>query len=310
MDRRRPTDRRRRSRRAGHASRASSTARCGRCSAPASSTRTRTRATSSCGRAGVVYLDFGMMSTLAERQRRTVESVIHMVNRDFEALAALYGELGFIAEGTDPRRSPRRSTALPDVLNNTMRELNLKSVFERLGDVMYDFLHAAAVLRRHHPLPRRARGRGPAGDEGFALIQGVPVHRIAPPHRPVAAAAARPHLLLEPPPTPSAGLGRLRWDYLEALLTQAAETANTTPRDAVAACRLPRVRRGRPSRRRSRSSSSTRLTPSAPRQPSTSTPRSRVSRRHSSRPAGSAVAAAEPREAAGAPSATSRARRA
>ena len=178
----------------------------------------------------LVYLDFGMMSTLAERQRHAiVESVIHMVNRDFEALAALYGELGFIAEGTDPAPvAAALHRALPDVLNSTMRELNLKSVFERLGDVMYDFPftlppYYVAIIRCLGVL----EGVALQVDEGFALIQGAYPYiasRLLTDRSPRLQRALT-SLLFEPPPTPSAGLGRLRWDYLEALLTQAAETA-------------------------------------------------------------------------------------
>ncbi|KAH8062890.1 hypothetical protein JL720_13134 [Aureococcus anophagefferens] len=51
------------------------------------------------------YLDFGMMSYLDRRQRVSIiEAVVHLVNRDFEALAALYERMGFI---------PRARTSSP-----------------------------------------------------------------------------------------------------------------------------------------------------------------------------------------------------
>jgi predicted unusual protein kinase regulating ubiquinone biosynthesis (AarF/ABC1/UbiB family) len=43
------------------------------------------------------YLDFGMMSYVEPSQRYSIiEAVVHMVNRDFVALANLYKRMGFI----------------------------------------------------------------------------------------------------------------------------------------------------------------------------------------------------------------------
>ena len=65
------------------------------------------------------YLDFGMMSYLEERQRVSIiEAVVHLVNRDFEALADLYVRMGFIKAGTDVKPIVRGlQDALPDVLD-------------------------------------------------------------------------------------------------------------------------------------------------------------------------------------------------
>ena len=89
----------------------------------------------------LVYLDFGMMSYLAPTQRYSlIEAVVHMVNRDFGALAELYRNLGFIPPEEDIGPIVTAlNAALPDVLNAPVSELNFKSVVERLGDVMYKF---------------------------------------------------------------------------------------------------------------------------------------------------------------------------
>ena len=89
----------------------------------------------------LVYLDFGMMSYLAPTQRYSlIEAVVHMVNRDFGALAELYRNLGFIPPEEDIGPIVTAlNAALPDVLNAPISELNFKSVVERLGDVMYKF---------------------------------------------------------------------------------------------------------------------------------------------------------------------------
>ncbi|KAH8047369.1 hypothetical protein JL721_12177 [Aureococcus anophagefferens] len=87
------------------------------------------------------YLDFGMMSYLDRRQRVSIiEAVVHLVNRDFEALAALYERMGFIPAGTDVEPIVRGlQEALPDVLDAPVSELNVKNVINKLGDVFYTF---------------------------------------------------------------------------------------------------------------------------------------------------------------------------
>ena len=83
------------------------------------------------------YLDFGMMSYLEERQRVSIiEAVVHLVNRDFEALADLYVRMGFIKAGTDVKPIVRGlQDALPDVLDAPVSELNVKNVASRLGAI-------------------------------------------------------------------------------------------------------------------------------------------------------------------------------
>ena len=87
------------------------------------------------------YLDFGMMSYLDEAQRLSiVEAVVHLVNRDFDALADLYVRMGFIRQGVDVRPIVEGlGKALPDVLDASVKELNVKNVVNKLGDVMYTF---------------------------------------------------------------------------------------------------------------------------------------------------------------------------
>lgn len=87
------------------------------------------------------YLDFGMVSYVESKQRYgIIEAVIHLVNRDFVALADLYKRLGFIPQEQDPAPIVEAlANALPDVLNASVGELNFKNVVNKLGDVMYTF---------------------------------------------------------------------------------------------------------------------------------------------------------------------------
>jgi len=85
------------------------------------------------------YLDFGMMSYADTKQRNGfLLAVIHVVNRDWGALVRLYQRLGFIPEGTNLKPiEDALELALPDVLNADISELNIKNIFNKLGNIFY-----------------------------------------------------------------------------------------------------------------------------------------------------------------------------
>jgi predicted unusual protein kinase regulating ubiquinone biosynthesis (AarF/ABC1/UbiB family) len=87
------------------------------------------------------FLDFGMVSYVESQQRYSIiEAVVHLVNRDFVALANLYSRMGFIP--ADVNQEPLVQAlrkALPDVLNASVGELNIKNIINKLGDVMFRF---------------------------------------------------------------------------------------------------------------------------------------------------------------------------
>eukprot|EP00804_Cyclotella_cryptica_P005702 CCRYP_000066-RC/>CCRYP_000066-RC protein AED:0.31 eAED:0.31 QI:2105/1/1/1/0.75/0.4/5/294/436 len=87
------------------------------------------------------YLDFGMMSYAAAKQRNGfLLAVVHIVNRDWGELVNVYRKLGFIPEGTDVKPIELAlENALPDVLNTDISELNFKNVVGKLGDIMYTY---------------------------------------------------------------------------------------------------------------------------------------------------------------------------
>ena len=67
-------------------------------------------------------------------------AVIHVVNRDWGALVRLYQRLGFIPEGTDLKPiEDALELALPDVLNADISELNIKNIFNKLGNIFYTY---------------------------------------------------------------------------------------------------------------------------------------------------------------------------
>ena len=88
-----------------------------------------------------INIEIGMVSYVEASQRYSIiEAVVHLVNRDFVALAALYKRMGFIPKDVDSTPIVKAlGDALPDVLNAPVGELNFKNVISRLGDVMYKF---------------------------------------------------------------------------------------------------------------------------------------------------------------------------
>jgi len=87
------------------------------------------------------FLDFGMVSYVEAPQRYSIiEAVVHLVNRDFRALAELYRRMGFIPLDVDLEPLVLAlDKALPDVLNAPVGELNIKNIIGKLGDVMFKF---------------------------------------------------------------------------------------------------------------------------------------------------------------------------
>lgn len=169
------------------------------------------------------YLDFGMMSEVEPAQRYgIIEAVVHLVNRDFEALARLYVRLGFLPP--DINLAPiieALNGALPDVLGASVGELNFKSVIDKLGSVMFDYpftlpAYYTAIIRCLGVL------------EGVA-IQVDPNFKILNEAYPYIASK----LLTDPAPELQDALqgllfdrGRLRWNRLESLLDSASGTGD------------------------------------------------------------------------------------
>ena len=179
-------------------------------------------------RGTLVYIDFGMMSVLAPAQRAgIVEAVVHMVNRDFRALSELYKELGFLPAEQDVEPiAEALNAALPDVLNASIRELNIKSVVEKLGDVMYTYPFAlppfyTSIIRCLGVL----EGVALQVDSDFAIIQDAYPYiasRLLTDSSPRLQRALAA-LVFEGGVDggEGGGSGQLRWDYLMALLENA-----------------------------------------------------------------------------------------
>jgi predicted unusual protein kinase regulating ubiquinone biosynthesis (AarF/ABC1/UbiB family) len=89
----------------------------------------------------LAYLDFGMMSEVQDYQRYgLIEAVVHLVNRDFEALAKDYVKLEFLSPETDLRPIvPALAKVFQGAVGASVSELNFKALTDQLSEVMYEF---------------------------------------------------------------------------------------------------------------------------------------------------------------------------
>eukprot|EP00898_Chlorokybus_atmophyticus_P006220 jgi/Chlat1/659/Chrsp103S08594 len=91
----------------------------------------------------LVYLDFGMMSAAPQSARYAIIAhVVHLVNRDYEAMARDYYKLDFLAPEVDTAPIvPALRGFFEEVFRqgDDVQTLNFKSIVDGLGDVMLQF---------------------------------------------------------------------------------------------------------------------------------------------------------------------------
>ena len=89
----------------------------------------------------LAYLDFGMMSEIRLDQRYgLINAIVHIVNREFEALAHDYVRLGFLTPETDLTPIiPALGVVFNNALGASVAELNIQSIFDDLSELMYEY---------------------------------------------------------------------------------------------------------------------------------------------------------------------------
>ncbi|XP_050918612.1 protein ACTIVITY OF BC1 COMPLEX KINASE 3, chloroplastic [Lathyrus oleraceus] len=87
------------------------------------------------------FLDFGMMSETPEDARSSIIShVVHLVNRDYEAMARDYYALDFFSSNVDVSPIvPALIDFFDEAHNYIVSELNFKTLVDGLGNVLYQF---------------------------------------------------------------------------------------------------------------------------------------------------------------------------
>uniref|UniRef100_A0A1D1XUA2 Putative aarF domain-containing protein kinase At1g79600, chloroplastic n=1 Tax=Anthurium amnicola TaxID=1678845 RepID=A0A1D1XUA2_9ARAE len=178
----------------------------------------------------LAFLDFGMMSETPEEARfAIIGHIVHMVNRDYEAMARDYYALDFLSPDVDVSPIvPALKNFFDDALDSTVSELNFKTIVDGLGNVLYQYPfnvppYYALILRSLTVL------------EGLALYAD-PNFKVL--------AASYPYfakrLLTDPNPYLRDALiellfkdGRFRWNRLENLLVQGRKDRDFTAKDAL-----------------------------------------------------------------------------
>jgi predicted unusual protein kinase regulating ubiquinone biosynthesis (AarF/ABC1/UbiB family) len=166
----------------------------------------------------LAYLDFGMMSEVKPQQRYgLLEAIVHVVNRDFDALAKDYVKLEFLSPETDLTPIiPAFANVFADAQGASVAELNIKSITDDLSALMYEYPfrvppYYALIIR------------------SLVTLEGIAIH-IDPNFKVLSEAYpyVAKRLLTDPAPDLRASLrdllfkeGRFRWNRLENLLRNA-----------------------------------------------------------------------------------------
>ncbi|GAQ87787.1 UbiB/Aminoglycoside phosphotransferase domain containing protein [Klebsormidium nitens] len=178
----------------------------------------------------LAFLDFGMMSETPSKARLAIIGhVVHLVNRDYEAMARDYYVLDFLTPDVDVSPIvPALRGFFDDVLSLSVQELNFKTIVDGLGELYYDYPftvppYYALILRSLTVL------------EGLALSSD-PAFKVL--------AAAYPYmakrLLTDRDPYLRDALvellfkdGRLRWNRLETLLAEGSKDSDYRAGEAL-----------------------------------------------------------------------------
>lgn len=89
----------------------------------------------------MAYIDFGMMDQLEESTKESlVDAVVHLVNKDYDQLAADFVKLGFLTPETDITPIiPALESVFEEVLGSSVQEFNFKVITDRFSELMYAY---------------------------------------------------------------------------------------------------------------------------------------------------------------------------
>jgi predicted unusual protein kinase regulating ubiquinone biosynthesis (AarF/ABC1/UbiB family) len=89
----------------------------------------------------MAYIDFGMMDQLSQEMKETlVDSVVHLINRDYLDLAADFVKLGFLTPNTDITPIiPALETVLGNAIGESVGSFNFKTITDQFSELMYEY---------------------------------------------------------------------------------------------------------------------------------------------------------------------------
>ena len=89
----------------------------------------------------LAYVDFGMMDSISDSDRLTLTgAVVHLINRDFKALAQDFVDLGFLNPSTNLEPIvPALEEVLGGALGDNVGSFNFKAITDRFSELMYAY---------------------------------------------------------------------------------------------------------------------------------------------------------------------------
>lgn len=89
----------------------------------------------------MAYIDFGMMDQLdLQTKENLVDSVVHLINKDYEQLGQDYINLGFLKPGIDMQPIiGALESVLGDIMTEKVSDFNFKVVTDRFSNLMYEY---------------------------------------------------------------------------------------------------------------------------------------------------------------------------
>jgi predicted unusual protein kinase regulating ubiquinone biosynthesis (AarF/ABC1/UbiB family) len=89
----------------------------------------------------LAYVDFGMMDSISDSDRLTLTgAVVHLINRDFSALAQDFVDLGFLNPNTELAPIvPALEEVLGGALGDNVGSFNFKAITDRFSELMYAY---------------------------------------------------------------------------------------------------------------------------------------------------------------------------
>ena len=89
----------------------------------------------------MAYIDFGMTDQLDQDTKETlVDSVVHLINKDYTDLANDFVKLGFLTPDVDVRPIvPALEAVFADAIGASVGDFNFKSITDKFSEVMYEY---------------------------------------------------------------------------------------------------------------------------------------------------------------------------
>jgi predicted unusual protein kinase regulating ubiquinone biosynthesis (AarF/ABC1/UbiB family) len=89
----------------------------------------------------MAYIDFGMMDQLEQSTKETlVDAVVHLINKDYDDLAADFVNLGFLTPETEIKPIvPALEAVLGDAIGQNVGDFNFKTITDKFSELMYDY---------------------------------------------------------------------------------------------------------------------------------------------------------------------------